>query len=670
MPLPAIRFLLTSRPAKVWPGPWRTRQGPISFIFLSLILLAVSLFVAWPVTNLAGAQLPDTTAYVAQLQAQARAQKLADTREWHLLLHYRPRLWGGYESEQDDPGFFLSPNGKTDPQAELDATLAQFFSQDLVGRSQQPAQCAFIARYHWLEEQLHFDDTQLRPLPCERFHRWYTEFQAESISLIFPSAFLNNPASMFGHTLLRVDQRGQTEQTRILAYTINYAAEVPPDAGIAYPIRGIFGFYKGYFSTIPYYLKVQEYRDIENRDIWEYRLNFTETQVRRLLMHAWELGNAYFDYFFFKENCSYHLLALLDYADPTLHLTEEFRFWTVPADTVRLVASKPGLVAAVAYRPSRSTVIRRKRESLPGSQRRLAQALAQEIHVLTTREFSELPLQRQAFLLDLASDYLRYRIDTTDAPPPGLKERNRQVLTARSQLRIPSEPFHVVPFAKQPELGHETSRASVGAGWRNHDIFEELSLRAGYHDLLDPEIGYTPDAQIELASITARHYNRANQTRIERATLANVLSLSPIDAVFHAPSWKINVGMQTIRHGTCALCSNGVMNGGIGAAIESRWIKREVWFAFAEAEANYSGAYEERHRIGGGGTAGMLADLSERWRIMATGSYLRSALGEQSDDIRWFVGSRFTLARNWALRAEYHHRDRDNDVVFSVQAYF
>ena len=43
-------------------------------------------------------------------------------------------------------------------------------------------------------------------------------------------------------------------------------------------------------------------------------------------MHAWELGNASFDYFFFKENCSYHLLALLDYADPTLHLTDEFLF--------------------------------------------------------------------------------------------------------------------------------------------------------------------------------------------------------------------------------------------------------------------------------------------------------------------------------------------------------
>jgi hypothetical protein len=228
----------------------------------------------------------------------------------------------------------------------------------------------------------------------------------------------------------------------------------------------------------------------------------------------------------------------------------------------------------------------------------------------------------------------------------------------------------VVPFAKQPELGHKTSRTSLGSGWRNNDTFEEVTLRAGYHDLLDREVGYTPDAQIELASLTLRHYNRADQTRIDRATLANVMSLSPIDSVFRSPSWKFNVGLNTIKHNGCQLCSNGAVNGGIGGAIESRLLKREVYFAFAEAEANYSRAYLERHRIGGGGTAGMLADITDHWKIMATGTYLKYALGENSDDIRWFVGSRYALSQNLAVRLEYNHRDHDNDVVFSMQAFF
>lgn len=612
----------------------------------------------------------DPEVYLTQLIKQAQQKKLAEQREWQLLLHYRKGLFGGYESEQDDPGFFLSPNGKTDPSTELAATLAQFFSAELVGRSRQPAQCAFIARYHWLKEQLQFDPTRLPALSCERFDRWYEDFEIQSISLIFPSAFLNNPASMFGHTLFRVDQKGQTEQTRILAYTINYAADVPPDAGLAYPIRGIFGSYKGYFSTIPYYLKVQQYRDIENRDIWEYRLNLTGNQLRRFLMHAWELGNAYFDYFFFKENCSYHILALLDYADPELHLTDEFIGWTVPADTIRLVVSKPNLVSDITYRPSRSTVIKRKRESLPAAERDLAHRITQDLGEVSSPAFTQLELSKQAFVLDLASDYLRYRLETSDSPKPEWKERNRTVLTTRSQLRIPSEEFTVRPFAKQPELGHKIYRAAIGGGWRNNDAFEEATFRGGYHDLLDPEVGYTPDAQIEMASITVRHYNRADQIRVERATLLNLLSLSPIDSVFHAPSWKLNVGMNTIRHNDCPLCTNGFFNTGIGGAKELRLLNREVLFAFAETEANISKAYHELHRVGGGGTVGMLADLTERWKFMATGSYLRFPLGDKSDDFRWYLGSRFTLAQNWTVRLEYNHRDRDNDVLFSVQAFF
>ena len=651
-------------------GPGRNVRAlvvSIDTVVLALLVLLVSLLVPFP----SSAQQSDRDQYLTQLIDQAAQENLADQREWHLLLHYQKGIFGGYESEQDDPGFFMSVHGKRDPAAELAATLAQFFSAELVGRSQQPAQCAFIARYHWLKEQLKFDPLRLPPLTCERFDRWYNDFEADSISLIFPSAFLNNPASMFGHTLFRVDQKGQTEQTRILAYTINYAAEVPPDAGLAYPIRGIFGSYRGYFSTIPYYLKVREYRDIENRDIWEYRLNLTEHQMRRFLMHAWELGgNAWFDYFFFKENCSYHILALLDYADPELYLTDEFVGWTVPADTIRLVVSKPGLVSEITYRPSRSTVIKRKRESLPAEERDLAHRMTQDVGELTSPAFTRLVPAKQAFLLDLASDYLRYRIETTDSPKPEWKERNRAVLTTRSQLRIPSEEFVVRPFAKQPELGHKMHRASIGGGWRNNDTFEEATFRGGYHDLLDPEVGYTPDAQIEMASITVRHYNRADQTRVERATLLNLLSLSPIDSVFHAPSWKLNIGMNTIRHHDCQLCSNGLFNAGIGGAKELQLLNREVLFAFAETEAGVSKAYNELHRVGGGGTIGMLADLTERWKFMATGSYLKFPLGDKSDDFRWYVGSRFTLAQNWTVRLEYNHRDRDNDVVISVQAFF
>ena len=643
-------------------GPHGLLKRP-SYHCLLVVLLSV-------IPSVGFAEAIGDSSYLNELIARAAAARLADEHEWHVLLHYHRTVWGGIESMQDDPGFFLDPKGKTDPQAELAATLAKFFSDELVGRSKQPAQCAFVARYHWLSERLQFDAARLSPLGCERFVRWFNEFNAETISLIFPTGFMNNPSSMFGHTFLRVDSKDQTPQTRILAYTINYAAQLPPNAGPEYAVKGVFGAYQGYFSTIPYYLKVQEYRDIENRDIWEYRLNLSERQVRRLLMHAWELVNSYFDYFFFGENCAYHILSLIEAAEPSARLLDHFPVYTIPVDTVRWIQESTGLVGDVVARPSRSTLVRRKRAAMTGDERRWLSRLIQDPVVVQDPSFRDLASERRALIMDTASDYLLLRTEGEGPEGASYRERNRKVLSARSELKVPPMNLPIEPYVKQPDLGHGTSRIGFGAGWRNDRAFEELNVRGAYHDLLDPEPGFTPDAQIELVSFALRHYHDRSQARVERFSPVNMVSLSPMDALFLAPSWKLNVGMNTITHRGCQLCSNGNVNGGLGGAVESHVVGRELWFAFAEADVNVSGAYEESHRIGGGGTMGVLADLTDRWKLMASGSYLRYALGDKSEDIRWSVGQRFSLFGNLAVRVEYNHRSHDNDVLATLHLYF
>ncbi len=608
--------------------------------------------------------------YLDELIEKALTREIHNDRYWHLLLHYRKDIFGGHTSEIDDSGFFLAEDGKIQPEAELIATLRHFFSDELVGRSKQPAQCAFVARFHWLKEQLRFNESRLSSKPCKRFKHWLKELNAESITLIFPSAFMNNPASMFGHTFLRVDQKGQTEQTRILAYTINYAAEVPPDAGIEFAVYGIFGGYKGFFSTIPYYLKVQEYRDIENRDMWEYQLNFSQDQVDRLLMHTWEMGNAYLDYFFFKENCAYHILSLLEVAKPTLHLTDKFHFGTIPADTVRLLFHHKRLVENITYRPARSTLLKRKRVALQAGEERWIAQLMEDPTSAKSQDFLALSMERQVFLLDLTSNFLRFKSVADSDKSKEHKQRNREVLAQRSTRKIPSPLFHVKPFTVSPEHGHDTVRVGIGGGWRNHELFEEIRFRAAYHDLLDPDPGYTLDAQIELIDLRLRHYHRRNQFRIEQFTLANVISLSPIDSWFLSPSWKIKVGMDTVKFRSCDLCSNGHVNAGVGGAAETQLLKREVWFLFGEFDANVNKAYEENHRVGGGASGGVVANVTDNWKWLVSAGYLGYLFGDRSDDIKISVGQRWTFAKNFAFRTTYTHHDRDNEFLAVFHGFF
>ncbi len=93
-----------------------------AFLGLALGLLAV-------VTVARSSTDAETTSnpYLTEVIHRSAQAKLAEERYWHLLLHDRPNAWGGINSEVDDPGFFLAPTGKTDPQAELEAALARFF---------------------------------------------------------------------------------------------------------------------------------------------------------------------------------------------------------------------------------------------------------------------------------------------------------------------------------------------------------------------------------------------------------------------------------------------------------------------------------------------------------------------------------------------------------------
>jgi hypothetical protein len=623
------------------------------------------------VASAAEAEPPQDKAYLAELLLRAAQTRLWNERYWHLLLHYHKNIGEGYTSQADGREFFLAPTGKTDPQAELEATIRQLFTDEPVGLTRQPAQCAFVGRYHWLKAVLSIDDHRLMPVPCERFTAWLRALNPSSVTLVFPSAFMNSPASMFGHTLLRIDQKGQTEQTRILAYTINYAAADQATNAFSYAYKGMTGGFKGYFSTMPYYMKVQEYRDLESRDIWEYRLSFTDDQVLRMLMHAWELGNTYFNYYYFKENCAYHILSLLEVADPNLHLTDEFIIWTIPADTLRLIAGHPGLINDIVFRPSLTSQIEGRNAALSEEERRWLHRIARDPALARSEEFRRLPADRQAFVLEVTSHYLRYLSIVEDRHAALYKERNQAVLIARSGLNVQTEPVVITPIAPPPERGHPTRRVGIGAGWRQDEFFEEISLRAAYHDLLDPEEGHSPDAQIQFLAAKLRHYERRNQFRLERLAVLDILSLAPMDRLFQRPSWKVSATFETVRRPGCTYCGNFNFNVGPGIALESHVLRREVSFAFAEIDANYSHALEENHRVGGGGTVGMLADVAERWKILLTATYLRYPLGDQSDNTKYSFQQRFTLFENCTIRLELNHFERrDNEVAISVHTYF
>ena len=139
--------------------------------------------------------------YADMLVAQARQKRLAEHAQWLTLVHYLPGLFGnGRKGVIDSPGFYLAAGGKTDPRAELEATIRAFFRPPPKDDEKRQAQCAFVARYNWLKAELEFDSTRLPKQPCPDFEKWYAAIDPAQVTLGIPAASLNQPTSMFGHT--------------------------------------------------------------------------------------------------------------------------------------------------------------------------------------------------------------------------------------------------------------------------------------------------------------------------------------------------------------------------------------------------------------------------------------------------------------------------------------
>ena len=588
--------------------------------------------------------------YPSELINTAHTQSLAATAQWRALLHYRNNiLTSSLTGQADDAKFYLAADGKTNPQAELDATLRAFFAPAVVESDAiQHPQCRFVARYHWLKQSLSFDAQRLPEQRCQRFSAWRAALQPDMLTLVFPAAYINNPSSMFGHTLLRVDAVGQNEQSRLLAYAINYAANPEGEGGVAFILKSLVGSYPGLFSISPYYVKVKEYSHLENRDIWEYQLNFTADEIERLLMHAWELGQVRFDYYFFDENCAYHLLSLFEAARPSLEFTRRFHGWVIPADTVRALAEQAGMVRKIVYRPADNTRLRFQLEQLNENEQDWVAALAAGERGPDDALFTQQPAERRSVELEAAYKYLRHKYTAGDVDPDQSARRSRELLLARSQL--PETPDTALPPTPHvtPDRGHSTVRFALAAGVENSFTVQEVKIRPAYHDLLDPQGGYTRGAQINFMDVSLRHVEGSNRLQLNELTLIDIFSLFPRDRFFQPISWKFSTGYTHAGAPRAERVALYRTHGGAGMA----WPlgdKTQV-YGFADITADISGELDKRYALGGGASLGIYANPAEAWQLHFVAQSQELRFGDRHREEFVMLEQSFALGQQHAAR--------------------
>jgi len=635
---------------------------PVYFFFV-IISFFFFLFPAHPA-------LAADDGYLNTLLESAKEKQLSEDRYWEILVHYK-RHGSGKKSLIDDPRFFLAPGGKLDPAAELEATIRGFFQQEK-GDQEHP-RCRFVARYAWLKEKLDIDELRLPPVACTEFNEALARVNPHSAVLVFPATLNNSPASMFGHTLIRIDSKNQND---LLSYAVTYAAVTTDSNGFLYAFKGMFGYYRGYFSILPYYEKVSEYSNIEHRDIWEYQLNLTEEEVRRLVMHVWEVRDIYSDYYFFDENCSFDLLLLLEVARPSLGLTDAFwdnkvRFWVIPVDTIRVI-KESGLITTEKYRPSQATRILAIASRMDSGFQKVALDVVNRKTSPQAVTDMDMTSQEKTKILDLTAELLQYKYARKQLGKEEYLKQFLPTLNARSTLGKQSADVYAITPPAPPEQGHLPGKLSFGAGYRTDSFFTEIGWRAAYHDLLDPDEGYTEGAQINFFDISGRYYFKEDSLKLQRLRLIDIVSLSPRDAFFKPVSWKVNTGFDR------ELFSDGEehliyrINPGGGFSYKNDLLG--LSYIMIETDLELSGGLKDNYSLGFGASAGIIKKLTGSWKINLSAKSMYYEAGDEHRSMNVSLAQNFKITTNnsitCSLSREKTHDYYQSEVNLSWNVYF
>lgn len=603
--------------------------------------------------------------YLDELIERAEQRQLAKHPYWLKLVHYKPDLFGGYTSEVLNRNFFNATDGHQNPEFELNATLAAFFSDLQETEQLQNPQCRFIARYHWLDSQLDFDPDRLEPRTCQRFTDWYETIDPHQLTLIFPAGTDNSPSSMFGHTLIRIDRRDQTGRSRLFSYSINYAAETDETNGIVFAFKGILGGYPGRFSIMPYYEKVNQYNQMENRDIWEYQLNFSPEEIDRLLRHAWEIGQVDFAYYFFLENCSYRLLELLDIARPGMQTADAFDWFAIPGDTVHVALQQEALLDRALYRPSQRTRIQHVLSRLTAEEQTSVLELANGQLPVDDPSLQQREPTRRAVIYETAYDYVQYRHNQGEPDRDAIARLSYQLLMQRNQLPTETGMPGVPTPPVRLDQGHGSSR--VALGYVNDDQRDvlELRLRPAYHDLLDPRAGYTDGAQINFFDLSLRHDFDRDKTRVHAFRLVDIVSLVGRDDFFKPVSWKFNMGFERWpidTHPDERLVFSLNAGGGLTFSLADSF----KLFGMMDATALGHDELDNSVEAGLGPNLGMIWDPVDNWRILAQSRVQRFAGDLDLTYIEHTLAQSFHWNRDSAIRLEWQRRGPEHNTEDSL----
>lgn len=455
---------------------------------------------------------------LADAESEDNIKKIYISNVWHALLHM-----------PDDKSLILDPEfvsqaDENSAYLQINKTIQDLFKNN--GKINKDLICKFPARYIWLSQQLNYQVSSPENL-CSDFRDYIYHVPIDDVYLVYAAENVTQPSSMMGHVFLKFE--GKNYKNKKVSHAISFYTKVDSFNMPKLMYETLVLGKKGYFLVSPYREKVITYNDVEQRNIFEYKLKLTDFQKRLIQAHMWEIKSANLDYFFHKFNCATLTNDILGIISKDI--LKNSSSWLTPLDVVKGV-NKANIVESVTMLPSPRWKIRMLQDAI-GVDSILSSAYAWDFNVNSIPKMSP---KTEFLFTELVDSYNQFLLNDGKLSLSDY-EKNIEHLKNKVSIDGSKRKINLVKY-KDPISRPQDSQWGIGI---NSDGEVWGSFLPASHLLSDDHRSSFAETELQLLSTKISYKNKI---KLESLVLYGISSLVPYDKFSGGVSGKFKVGAK------------------------------------------------------------------------------------------------------------------------------
>lgn len=249
--------------------------------------------------------------------------EIANSQTWKTLIHfYNGKL------RITDERFILSNNTSNvfSLENELKLTIELFKQPNNDGLCRFPARNLFLSANGILDKATPEDYKK-----CKKFYNYKIKVPFDKLKLVYASEVLSSASSMMGHVFLKAE--GINNNDNFVNHSISFFTQYDSFNPFKLVYDGLYGGMEGFFIVRKYEKDLKNYLIQEQRNVFEYEINYDGFSKKLIKFHIWELKDIDIGYLFQSYNCATLTQNILSLGNEKLN--DNLSLFITPKDVVK-----------------------------------------------------------------------------------------------------------------------------------------------------------------------------------------------------------------------------------------------------------------------------------------------------------------------------------------------